>query len=598
VERVYTYDAFISYRHTKLDTAVADKLQRLLEQYVPPATATGGKHTRKLRIFRDTTELPTSSNLSGDIRTALENSRFLIVLCSKTTAQSKWCMQEITYFKELHGGRTDKILTVLTEGEPSEVFPVELRTETRNFLNPDGTIRTEVVDIEPLAANVIAPTQRQSLRKLNREFLRIAAPIYGCGYDVLYNRNQRRFVRRVVGISAVVMVLLVAFIIYTSVMLFQISAQRDELQERHTEMLIQESRYLSREAIRLLEVDDRISAIHTALAAMPTEDNPRTWTPQAEFALSQAVYAYRRSSIRGDRRLEHFSPVEQATLSRDGTRLVSRDTLNNLYIWDAFSGERIGFFSANADFSARGFAICDNNRVFVSTILTLVCIDANTGEVIWVLEHDVVGGVPIFGHHVILSHDGTVAALISTSDIVFVCTINGEMLFHKSPLAGELFFHKMLSSNGRFSTDDRFFYVGAGEMLISLHDEPLAGSLFRVDMETQEVAARPLDDGSRVLGIYANEGMVLFAVAGYGGSGRDVLLAYSRDTNQQLWEYVLSTNASFRADAFIYAYNDIVFVSSGSAVVVVDAISGELIVDSGRYAICNYITTPDNARDA
>ena len=168
LEQEYIYDAFISYRHTKLDKAVANKLQKQLERYVPPSSAMNGKTVKKLRIFRDETELPTSSNLSDDIRTALDKSRFLIVICSKTTAQSKWCMQEITYFKELHGGKTDKIITLLTEGEPSEVFPPELCTEIRTISNADGTTHTETIDVEPLAANVSASTERESLRKLNR----------------------------------------------------------------------------------------------------------------------------------------------------------------------------------------------------------------------------------------------------------------------------------------------------------------------------------------------------------------------------------------------------------------------------------------------
>jgi len=108
------------------------------------------------------------------------------VLCSKTTAQSKWCMQEITYFKELNGGRTDNIITVLTEGDPSEVFPTELCTETRTIANADGTTRAETIDVEPLAANVSAATEGASLRKLKREFLRVAAPLFGCGFDALY----------------------------------------------------------------------------------------------------------------------------------------------------------------------------------------------------------------------------------------------------------------------------------------------------------------------------------------------------------------------------------------------------------------------------
>ena len=108
MSRSYIYDAFISYRHATLDKAVAERLQKLLEGYVPPKTMDNSRKFEKWRIFRDETELPTSSDLGGDIKTALENSKYLIVVCSKTTRHSRWCMEEINYFKCLHGGSTKK----------------------------------------------------------------------------------------------------------------------------------------------------------------------------------------------------------------------------------------------------------------------------------------------------------------------------------------------------------------------------------------------------------------------------------------------------------------------------------------------------------
>ena len=38
-------------------------------------------------------------------------------------------MEEIKYFKSLHGGSTKNIITLIAEGEPSEVFPPELCCE-------------------------------------------------------------------------------------------------------------------------------------------------------------------------------------------------------------------------------------------------------------------------------------------------------------------------------------------------------------------------------------------------------------------------------------------------------------------------------------
>ena len=100
----YKYDAFISYRHVSPDKEIAEKLQKKLENYKPPKSLFKEKKFGGLRVFRDETELPTSSNLSNDIRTALEESEFLIAICSKTTKDSRWCMEEIEYFKELHRG--------------------------------------------------------------------------------------------------------------------------------------------------------------------------------------------------------------------------------------------------------------------------------------------------------------------------------------------------------------------------------------------------------------------------------------------------------------------------------------------------------------
>ena len=73
-------------------------------------------------MFRDQSELPTSGDLGSDIRQALLDSRYLIVVCSEETKNSLWCMEEIRMFKEAHRGHTDHILPLLVSGEPSKYF--------------------------------------------------------------------------------------------------------------------------------------------------------------------------------------------------------------------------------------------------------------------------------------------------------------------------------------------------------------------------------------------------------------------------------------------------------------------------------------------
>lgn len=187
------YDAFLSYRHLPLDHAVAQRLQTLLENYRPPQNLPGLRHKRIRRIFRDQSELPTSSDLGADIQEALLSSRYLIVICSEALKESVWCMEEIRLFKAAHGGRTDRILTLLVSGEPRDVFPETLTQQVEP--GPDG--RTGLIrHIEPLSGDVRATSRAKSLRLLKTEFLRIAAPLLGCGYDDLFQRHLRRRRRR------------------------------------------------------------------------------------------------------------------------------------------------------------------------------------------------------------------------------------------------------------------------------------------------------------------------------------------------------------------------------------------------------------------
>lgn len=203
------YDAFISYRHLPLDQTIAEQTQKLLENYRPPRALKSLQKRRIRRIFRDRTELPTVGGLDEALKQALHASEFLIVLLSSKLRDSKWCMAEISSFKEAHGGRIDRILPILVEGEPSDVIPDILRHETREVLQPDGTVVTEEVEVEPLCCDVRAATTKGMLKKLKTEFLRIAAPMLGVGYDDLYRRHMRRKRQRVTAaVSATIALLL------------------------------------------------------------------------------------------------------------------------------------------------------------------------------------------------------------------------------------------------------------------------------------------------------------------------------------------------------------------------------------------------------
>lgn len=110
-KRKWTYDAFISYRHTEPDAFVAGALHKYLESYKLPSNLKKEKEHKgeplkreKInKIFRDAEELPLTNNLNDTIMEAINDSEYLIVICSPRLQESLWCRKEIETFIEKRG---------------------------------------------------------------------------------------------------------------------------------------------------------------------------------------------------------------------------------------------------------------------------------------------------------------------------------------------------------------------------------------------------------------------------------------------------------------------------------------------------------------
>ena len=195
----YKYDAFISYRHCELDKFVAENLHRILETYELPKDIKKklGITGRTIkRVFRDQEELPLSSNLEDPIIDALENSKYLIVICSPRLKDSLWCKKEIETFKKLRGRKN--IFCVLIEGEPRDSFPEEVLTDEKEVIK-DGKKIIEKVLVEPLAADVRGNSKREVLKKIKDEKLRLIAPMYNLDYDDLRQRHKIRQQKKIIN---------------------------------------------------------------------------------------------------------------------------------------------------------------------------------------------------------------------------------------------------------------------------------------------------------------------------------------------------------------------------------------------------------------
>src|SRR6478609_2945454 len=97
------FDAFISYSHA--DERLVRALQQALESIDQPV-----RPRRRVKIFRDQSDLSPGQPLPNSLRNALEGATQLIVVVSPAAVESYWVNREIEAFLELHPGHTPMIV--------------------------------------------------------------------------------------------------------------------------------------------------------------------------------------------------------------------------------------------------------------------------------------------------------------------------------------------------------------------------------------------------------------------------------------------------------------------------------------------------------
>jgi len=173
--RLYHNFAFISYSHR--DMAVAKWLQRNLEQFKLPTEIHNeiDAKSRYLRpVFRDQSDL-NAGILGDELRKNLAESKYLILVCSKHSAQSQWVSDEARAFVEM--GRLDRIIPVITpdgEQNETELFPIYLREYFKQ--NPAK---------ELLGVNIGEVGKEQAL-------IRVVSRMLNVSFDSLWKRHQRQ----------------------------------------------------------------------------------------------------------------------------------------------------------------------------------------------------------------------------------------------------------------------------------------------------------------------------------------------------------------------------------------------------------------------
>lgn len=196
----FEYIAFISYKRE--DEKLAKRIQKKMEAYSIP-TALRKKNptlpTKVRPVFRDQTDL-SGGNLKEEIEEALENSKYLIVICSPRAAKSPWVSKEVQYF--INHGREKYIIPFIIDGTPNakneedECFPVEIRhlSEEKEILG---------ININEMGRDAAV--------------IKVIARIFNLRFDTLWQRHERakRRKRVIIGIIFVVLLLISWYIMST-----------------------------------------------------------------------------------------------------------------------------------------------------------------------------------------------------------------------------------------------------------------------------------------------------------------------------------------------------------------------------------------------
>ncbi len=412
-QKLYKYTAFISYRHVEPDATLAAAIHKMVETFsVPKEFYENGKKP-VFRVFRDREEL-TATDLSLALDDALRHSKFLIVICSKRTPKSPWCVREVENFLALHG--PDRIIPVLVEGEPHESFPPPLLGLTKQVVDLRGQVTEEskeilAADLRPQAVQEagfegyealqarkdprLSSLTQQALALLKVEKYRIMAAILGCSYGDLKQRDKERRQRLMLIGSAAASVF---FLVFGA---FMFNAYRNEniarvkaVQNNAAMQLLTAGRYLtagdrvkalliSQNAMNQLDekmpLYSHLKAQHTGIlngsiynqtAAVRTvinTDNSLTYSdisPDSQYVVAglghDSVGVWQVDTGALVKRLSgHTEQVKVLAYNRAGTRFASGGFDDTLIAWDGKTYEQLKRLPQDGDVLLVDFSFDD-----------------------------------------------------------------------------------------------------------------------------------------------------------------------------------------------------------------------------------------------
>ena len=373
------YWAFLSYSHS--DGKWADWLHKAVETYRVPRRLVGrespaGKIPERIfPIFRDREELPASADLGSKINEALSESRYLIVICSPRSAQSRWVAEEIKSFKRL--GREDRILALIVAGEPNVEDKPGFSSEAECFAEPLRYRLNEAGELSGVRTEPIAGDAREGKAGKNNAKLKLLAGLLGVNFDELRQREHERRLRRAQIIGAAALFLVGVFAALAT--WATIAAKQAAWQKRQTQRLLVASDFFRAE--EFFGRNDAATALaFLGRAAEQEPDKSNLAADRIWFALTERSWPLPLSAP-----MHHNDSVLSACFSPDGKRVVTASRDSTARIWDANSGAALSPPLEHPSLVRRAMFTPDGRHVFT------ICFDG-VGR-LW----DAASGQPVKG---------------------------------------------------------------------------------------------------------------------------------------------------------------------------------------------------------
>lgn len=309
MESTKQYLAFISYKRE--DEEWAKWLQHKLEHYRLPSNLNGRSDLPKeIRpIFRDKSDLA-GGVLADEINNALENSQYLIVICSPRAAQSEWVSKEVQTFIDL--GRIDKIIPFIIGGKA-------------HAQNPED-------ECFPLALQELPAEQELlgvNINEMGRDAaaVKVVAQMFGLKFDELWQRWEREQKKKRNWIIALSVI---GFLVMAGIAGW-IWWQYHEIKKKDWKMMENQARFVAEKARQLIDDGDCDLAQRLLIEVLP-KDTEKPLVVEASSALSDAIrHNYTVLTKYSD---EMYSAV----YSPDGEYIATSSNDGTIIIWNAATG--------------------------------------------------------------------------------------------------------------------------------------------------------------------------------------------------------------------------------------------------------------------